>query len=938
MPVIMQERGSTRKRVRQSARMTGNSWQDDLDDDPWYSGPRATEKDLFWACKAIERINEASNEMAALAAQSGGSSIYGHRSSVRVNKVLNLALNEITFSNGKKICEEFAAPGHTLVNNHYLKLIKIPSIGLTKLCLAKVDGWGRLPVITRILAGGDAMHRKHPLFACLVHDGSKYYVDASVDGTAKQGTRQWESWQIGDELARLANAGHYWLEYLMLLPLSTVSMAVEARNLSALISLWVIMEWCSVWQLPNRSISWSEPESDGFMRVGPGQSALDRLLQGFPLPIRADIRWQPTAEFRESVIPAIRTALAPAMDLLNTRCPDQGGALPVRMSGNMTIALGWDVSRELAGELLSLDRLCARIARKAVRAVQQSMTSHMRDGSPSTARVHERRPVEPADLMAMEPVRNLAAMELVQTRYWSPFVQGFSHLYESETEYPGAPMPHVGVLPLSLRLAAAAGSTLLARTLAGKVQLPDIVFAADTFLAEGPDLDARKQIHAHVKNNFIRYLAFQDVVATAAGSATPDAWLTWIEHDCLYAGGCGVDSVSALVFPAFFFSDRKFERLICHEAEPFKRAWRAIRCEIASLYPLYQHREMIALKQRFARLFEDVSELNLHTADGIEPAGDGGTPPAFLVPPSVDPFASPANVFTREHLILEEASAPIEFERLGGGNPAALHHMIQRLSPYSSLLRRLHAQPWIAMPRLRGRFANGLDFDMERLDAVMIGETEAPFTSVDYRPAPRPDVRYTVRILVDFSGSMGTARVGLAKDFALALALGLKNFDVVLYFYSTNGSFYQLIEVFDSRRRKLGGLGALASICDKKYDAGWGWNPDAACLLAIRAIMGREPGITGRRSTLVYLGDMEFCGSLKAGVASDACGEVAHAMRKLLADGHRMVIGRCGTDHDPFPSDDIPHGYFHMPETGISHVSVRLIYKLILAQISDIEH
>lgn len=920
---------------RRPARVMEDTWQGDPDDDHWASGPRATEQDLELACRAVKRINAASDEMAVLAAQSGGSAIYGHMNSVRINKTLNRNLNGVTFSNGKKIIEEFAATGHTLVNNHTLKLVKVPRPGLSKLCLAKVDGWGRLPVITRVLAGGDALHREHPLFACLVHDGAKYYVDASECSVAGQGTRRWETWRIRDELARLANAGHYWLEYLMLLPLSMAAKAVQAKHLSELISAWILMEWCADWQFSRRA--WFEPENDRNKLGSPTQVALERLLQGFPITIRADIRWRPAADCRESVIEAVRTALAPAMELLTTRSPEQGGALPARAAGNMTIALGWDVPRELADALLALDRESAPVTRKVVRALRRSMSAPVHEGASSSERIHDRRPVEPADLLAMEPVRNLAAMELVQTRYWSPFVQGFSHLYESETEYPGAPMPHVGVLPLSLRLAAAAGSTLLARTLAGKVQLPDAIFAADTFLAEGPDLDARKQIHAHIKGNFIRYLAFQDVVATAGGSATPDAWLTWIEYNYLYAGGCGVDSVGALVYPAFLFSDRKFERLVCHEADSFKRSWRAIRGEIAALYPLYQKRDMIGLKQRFARLFEDVSELNLRNADGIDPAGDGGTPPPFLVPPWIDPFAPPPNVFTREHLILEEANAPVEFERLGGGNPAALHHMIQRLHPYSALLRRLHAQPFVAMPRLRGRFANGLDFDMERLDAVMIGETEAPFISVDYRPAPRPDVRYTVRILVDFSGSMGTARVGLAKDFALALALGLRNFDVVLYFYSTNGNFYQLIEVFDSRRRKLGGLGALASICDKKYDSGWGWNPDAACLLAIRAITQREPGITGRRNILVYLGDMEFCGSLKAGIAGDASSEVAYAVRKLLADGHGMIIGRCGTDHDPFPSDEIPHGYFHLPETGISQASVRLLYRLIQAQVSGIE-
>ncbi len=890
-----------------------------LDDDGWMSGPRVTDGDLLTACKAVERINAASIEMAGLAEKSNGISLFGHRNSVRINKELNTMLSELTFSNGKKIGEEFATAGHTLINNHFLKLIKVPSPGLTRLCLAAVDDWGHLPVITRVLAGGDALHRDHPLFTDLVHDGSKYYFDASeISGE--------RAWQMRGELARLAHAGHYWLEYLMLLPLSRTAKTVQAHHLYALVSAWVLLEWCSDWQL-HRSRFWFEKKSGRNEREDPGQAALDRLLQGFPFPVQAGIRWCPTAECRESLTELIRSALAPAMELLNTRSLDQGGALTARISSNMAIAQGRDVYKKLADSLLALDGSLASAAQEVKAALRQSMAAPTRDRASGIQM--ERRPVAPADLLAMEPVRNLAAMELVQTRYWSPFVAGFAHLYETETEQPGAPMPHIGVLPLSLRLAAAAGSTLLAKTLAGKVQLPDAVFAAEEYLAEGPNLDTRKQIHAHVKNIFLRYLAFQEVCAKAEGSMTPDAWLTWVEHNFLYAGGCGVDSVTTLIFPAFFFSDMKFNHLLRFEDAGFQRVWRAVRAEIATLYPLYMQRNFNDLKQRFITIFKVVRDLNLRHAEDLESTNNGGSPPPFLVPPAEDPFALPPNVFTREHLLLEEANAPIEFERLGGGNPAALQHMIQRLSPFISQLRRLHAQPLETMPRLRGRFANGLDFDMERLDAVMIGEAEAPFISVDYRPAPRPDTRYTVRILVDFSGSMGKERVGLAKDFALALSLGLKNFDVVLYFYSTKVNFYQLIEVFDSRRRKLGGLGALASICDKRYDSGWGWNPDAACLLAVRAIMDRESGMARHHNIVVCLGDMEFCGSLKAGIAGNATAEVVYAARKLLADGHRLIIGRCGINQDPFPSDEVQHGYLHLPETGINHASVATLYRLI---------
>jgi hypothetical protein len=905
----------------------------------WEEGPAISEKDLALAADAIRLVNAASEEMAALPGTCNGYAVQGHRESVRINKHLNLELNNKCFSNGKKIIEEFSATGHTLVDNHTLKLIRIPSPGLAKLCLARVDGWGRMPVITTFIAGREALRREHPLFDGLAHNGSQRFVDATPCKTG-EGVPPWAAWRIHSELARLADSGHYWLEYLMLLPLAMAAKTLSAVNLLSLISAWVLLEWSADWAVASDPMRmWADLDDQG---ADPAQTALDWLLKDYPLDIQArpTIRWSPAASFREDAAQTIRAALEPSMSRLTAHLEDLGGALPVRTAAHFCTALGWsDIPETLSAEL----RQQEASARKAAHAIRKAL-DHAMTGEQAAfhavggARIRDRRPIEPADLLAAEPVRNLAAMECVQTRYWSPFVAGFDALYETEADRPGAPMPHAGVLPLSLRLAAAAGSTLLAKTLAGKVQLPDSLFAPEVYLAEGlPHLDARKHIHAQVKNNFLRYLAFRDVEKRAKGSATPDAWLTWVEHHFLYAGGCGVDSVSALILPAFFFSDLKFKRLLRYEQDDFKEIWSDVRAEIALLYPLYAGHDTRGLKERFASIFRKIADLNLLYAEGIASAQDGGTPPPFLNPAQEDPFAEPSNVFTREHLVLDEAAAPIEIERLGGGNPAALQRMIQRNTPYIALLKRLHAQPAVIQPRLRGWFANGIDFDMARPESLIVGQSESPFVGIDYRPAPRPDVRYTVRILVDFSGSMGRERVGLAKDFALALSLGLRNFDVLLNFYSTKGSFYQLIEVFDSRRRKLGGLAALASICDKKYASGWGWNPDAACLLAVGAIMAREPGHVGRhQNILVYLGDMEFCGSLKPGLAADAAGEVAYAANRLVLRGHRLVIGRCGTDLDPLP-EDIPHGYFHLPETGINRASTRTLYQLIQTAISSMQ-
>ncbi len=906
-------------------------WGENMDDD--FASFMTIPHDLFLVTKTIPQINAASDQLNTLASKTNGDHLYGHQQSVQIIRSVNHTLKQ-RLSNENTLADELKGR-QPFLNNPSLRLIKIPQPGLSKFCLAYINGRGQIPVLTRILAGDNALVREHPLLPVLVHDKTQYYVDATLFKPSHR-SHGWYFMRLIDTISRQAWLAHHLIEYLGIYPLAMIAKKIEASNILSLVAIWLLLEWNADWN-GNPEAGFGVPES-GLNNRTSTDEALHFLLREYPLPIEADCAWRPPRSFRDEYIAFIEKALTPAKAALRKKMTRQGGAMPERSAFHLIMACDWkpeQIPADLVNALLRIDQKLTSKVQSLKLAIKGSLQTHRISPQRDFGRFSSaRRAIEPADLLAPSAVRAMAAMKLVQDHHWTPFVARFADLYEGDEELPGAPMPHSGLLPLNLRLTAAGASTLLAKALDGKVDLPSHLFGAENFL-RSPDPEAHKAIYHSVNLNFRRYLAFQEVAQAAP--TTTEAWLTWIESIFLYSGGCGLDSVTDLIFPAFFFSTHQFEMLLRYEKAEFKKVWLEIRNRIGSLYDFYQKRRYHNLKDQFKCIFRQIATLNLRQMQTIGADADNEPPPVCAAPGQTDPFERPANVFSEKHLVIDEASAPIAFEQIAGGNPAALQHAVSRLKPYISMLKHLHVHPSTRAPRLRGRFAHGLDFDLERLDALMVGDTEAPFCNIDYRPAERTDVRYTLRVLQDYSGSMNQERVRLAKDFALTLGMGLRTFDVILYLYATKGSFYQLIECFDSRKQRLGGQHSLASICDEKYSAGWGWNPDGAALLAIQQLIVQETGPAARNNLIVYLGDMEFCSSLKPNLAPDLTGEVVYACQKLITSGHCLVIGRCGTDLDPIPQEKVPHGYLHLPETGISKASVLELYSLIMAAVRHLE-
>jgi hypothetical protein len=885
---------------------------------------RLSINDMSIARQGIDMINQTADRIEKIPRQTRGNHMTGHNLHKHLLKILRLTL-EKPMSSQKTLIEELGSSSDSLLNNHVYRVLKNPGGGLSRVALVEVIRWGRLPEV-KALIGRRAIESDHPLFSGhLLQDGTRYYLNSPEDDVDLP---LWDRYGLGLELGRLILSGHYTLEYLGLFQLAIAARKLDMRHILELLSMWVLLEWSDAWRQKTSPMHFRySRDEDGNLT----QRALGMLATEYPCSMVPEVSWHPPRGFITRVTEQIAGMLEPAMTCLRQVHDRQGGALPQRSAGGLILA--GDI-RFLPFDILKQMQAVDKKIRHEVPII-----GHMLEQSLKTDRFFPkkytsgRRPISPADLLVAEPVRNLAAMKLIQG-YWMPFLADFTE--DSPDSLPGAPMPRPGLLPLEVRLGASATAVILALMLDGHAMpLPDSVFPSGG-VAGTENEDENKAMFNLIKINFHNYLGFRHMLDKLAGthSVTPDHWLTLMETAFVYDGGSGVDTVLSLVTPAFFFSDSKFASLIRYEAPDFKKIWRSIRSEIEMLHTYHARKKYYELNGAFTRIYRLICKLNLKTVEGIDPDSDEKVPPA-LRPPQTDPFAAPDNIFSKDTLLIEESGAPILLERLGGGNPMMLHNKINSLKHLIGRIKKLYARPQIPAPRIKGRAHKGISFDMQRAHALMVGDLELPFESIDYRSTTSLDTRYTVRILMDFSGSMNCDRVEVVKDCALVTSLGLEsNFDVVLYFYTTKDSFYAITEVFDSRRRRQGGLSALATITDPRYRSGWGWNPDAAALLGIHQMIQKESGFAGKNNVVILLGDMEFCSSLKNGLES-AEAEVGYACNKLIRNGHHIILGRCGNDEeDPIPQTEMPHGYFHLPETGIDLMTTTRLCHLIQAAIT----
>lgn len=504
--------------------------------------------------------------------------------------------------------------------------------------------------------------------------------------------------------------------------------------------------------------------------------------------------------------------------------------------------------------------------------------------------------------------RQMAIIQ-IQKEIYPDFIarSGLEKTYDSALkEIAACPMPYqgLGYLPIRLKAALTAG---VIRDLGQQITLPEHFFSfeADPYMSES-EVNALKSMHTELVTQCRRWMSFLRLhQKTPEVAGIFDAWSCFAEMNYRYMGH-GVDSVKKLIVPAFFFSQPYFLALLDGEEDWYVQGWVRIRESIDYLARLILSHDWREVSKRFKVISVALKELHLQTIDREKPvAVDPGPPDEinFWEPP---PGQIGPGAWTNE----EDAAAPIQTVVSAPGEPARYQRMVQRNLPRINILKKLDSRPLQEVAHLAGYAKAGPLFDPQRLYLYQVGH--CLFSTVTYPTEPVLGKKHLVYICFDFSGSMGEGRVRTAKDIAVILAEGLKErFDVVLSLYNNRGDFYLITQMFDSRQRAGLGKAGLSSLCREGLDAGTGWNPDAAVLLALRTQFRQRPD---EPVILIHLSDHEYCKSLARSDCRHAQEEMEYAVNKLLDHGHRYIAARVGTDQDPFGDSEIMHEYIHFPE------------------------
>ena len=542
---------------------------------------------------------------------------------------------------------------------------------------------------------------------------------------------------------------------------------------------------------------------------------------------------------------------------------------------------------------------------------------------PDHARQHVIHGIDVADLDSENPVRKLMAASHISQQY-GQFLQdsGMAERYEHiGKQEPSCPMPLDTLLPIGIRLRAANFAQFFADLEGTVLSLPEGLFE---FIAppdrKEEEIKAQQQIHAKIASQLKFRMVVEELVNLESESIRSgiEAWLTYWEQKFDFAGR-GVDSIDEMLFPAFFFSDQRFDQLLRNEDENLTDGWRRIRQGLNKLPPLVIDRNWLEVRKILDLVFREFLAMNLRSMQT--------TPPEEVNPFSNahNPFAKPTNFFSRRAMLVEESQAPFEVVTSPPGSATRYAMLVRDNEPYIRRLRQLQALPHEETANIRMYMESGPCFNTLRLPLYRQGELL--FNSVDYRPQPVPGKKFLVTILMDFSGSMGEARVKNAKRVAVILAEGMKElFDVRFYLYYTAGAFYRLELIFDSQNSAVVGDQGLASITRNGLDSGVGWNPDAATLLAMQQLFAEDPG--AKDGILIHLGDHEWCKSLsREGMNSGE--EMEYAVQRIVSSGINYVVARVGTDADPFLEVDLPTQYIHFPEGRLSMTKIEELYGIL---------
>ena len=817
------------------------------------------------------------------------------------------------------------------------------------LMLAEVDRAYGINVILNFSHGShEAYRRFNPLVKLLLSDGSgARFIDATCLANIND-IDPWQKYTLVENMADVVCHTHYLAEKNGYYHLSLTANAFGLSNTIKLLNLKIYADHLHYYRPRQRYSHFSNDTShtgtdmehafDNVLATNAGHRSVppEKARVFDCIPERLLALTELPAGIHRKIEQLVDNSLAGVLHTAIAKQREYGGALPLRTLGSAVAGCNNGGAQKALPacppELLEIEGRASELWDEAA-----ALLNIRRAGKTDKDRLFL--PVDIADFESNSPQRRLLAAVECQ-KNWEAFVAGCSFsemVYEKlMKEAPNCPMPYTADQPVGQRLKAAVSGQLMSDIGVGAsaiYHVPNHVFAYQKDPSLGEERNkAVEAMHNTVGNMIHRLIAFHYLrdVSRMKIDGVFDSWLSFHEEHYRYAG-CGVSSVEQLIFPAFFFSDRRFLEMIAEDEDWFREPWLKIRESLKDFGIYFGAKNWSRIYQIISKIFDEIKKLSLTliNGDGSLPANDLF---AITQPPAVSPFSPPPAHFSKEQIAVPESLAPVQLVKAPPGSAARYEQFIARNASFIRKLRRIDSvfrKPCASFKRYA---RTGPIFDDLRLPFYQEGELL--YSMVQYTHKIVPGQKSQVVILFDFSGSMGEDKVAKAKDVAVIMAEGLKErFDIRLYLYTTNGSFYELINIFDSGDKTAGKMG-LASITANDTSHGRGWNPDAAMIMAVNSIMKGRPD--KRRYCLIHISDCEFCKSLSRGDLANGLEEVELAVRRIVDEGNSYVVTRIGKDENPFALSNVRHEYLHFPDGVLKEAKVDELYKALLQATKDV--
>ena len=541
-------------------------------------------------------------------------------------------------------------------------------------------------------------------------------------------------------------------------------------------------------------------------------------------------------------------------------------------------------------------------------------------------------PVDVADLESGSQARKWMAACDVQGEY-SGYMENpeFVKIYERTfRETPDCPMPLAGPPTWSIegRFMAAMFSQLISEL------GPDVRFAGplNLFIGNSPmessnHSEAMEKMMQKIKTIFDHWLAVQGLLETGLTENLLEAWVSYYEYVILYMG-CGVSSLTDMLWILFFASEPVFESCLEYETSELREQWRHIRTTLELLKSMIMSKDFDAVLRAFNTIGDELEKMALHLVEHDDPGGSGvvDNPTSFE---NQDPFAAPPNYFSKKMLQAKYSRSPIEMVEIPPGNSSRYSRLAARNDKHIKMLKRIQGEPLEEAANLVGYMQNGPFFDSNQFDRLLVGH--CIFSSVSFHPPqPCPHKRIQVVFLLDMSGSMDQDRVNTAKNIGIIMAEGLMGrFEIDFYMYNTAGLFYRLTMLMKSSNRRLTGKSALASITRQGFETGDGWNPDAAILSCITEMYGKS---ASGPVIICLIGDHEYCTSLVDDIGCESAEEEMELVLGEMLEDNRFhfVACRVGRDEDPFEQmPNLRRHYIHIPDEPVSKTTMQTLYHIL---------